>query len=197
MHLQRTLLLGLVMMIALLTSHDAKTQDIETLVMPGAVINGHAELETECSSCHKMFDKQGQRQLCLDCHEDVAADVNQNIGFHGLLVEIESGQCSSCHTEHEGRDALIVILDEDNFDHRFTDFELEGSHGEAACSDCHAPDIKHREAPSDCVDCHRDDEPHENRMGKPIFSGLIYLINLISLAFRQICILTILLNRNH
>jgi len=103
--------------------------------MPGEVIKGHADLESECSSCHKMFDKEGQRQLCLDCHEDVADDVDQDHGFHGLRAEVEISQCSSCHTEHEGRDAVIVILDEDKFDHRFTDFELQGSHADAVCSD--------------------------------------------------------------
>ena len=165
MHFQRTSFFGLVMMIALLTSHDTRAQDIETLVMPGEVIKGHADLESECSSCHKMFDKEGQKKLCLDCHEDVAADVGQNLGFHGLRPEVQDGQCSSCHAEHEGRDAIVVILDEDTFDHRFTDFELEAAHSEAACADCHESDLRHREAPSECVSCHKEDEPHQDTMG--------------------------------
>jgi hypothetical protein len=165
MHLQRTILPGLAMMIALLTSLDARAQNIETLVMPGEVIQGHVELETECSSCHKMFDKEGQKQLCLDCHEEISSDIDQNFGYHGLGAKIESNQCSSCHTEHKGRDALIAILNEDTFDHQFTDFGLEGKHTEAPCSDCHAADVKHRETPSQCVGCHREDEPHQDRMG--------------------------------
>lgn len=164
MQLARALLLGL-MMIGFLTSHDSAAQDIESLVMPGELVTGHADLESECSSCHKMFDKKGQRQLCLDCHEDVAEDVAQNRGFHGQRVEVQTDQCSSCHDEHHGRDAPIVILDEATFDHRFTDFELTGSHKEADCEGCHAPDLKRREAPSTCVDCHKDDEPHQDRMG--------------------------------
>ncbi len=153
------------MTIAFIASHNAAAQDIETLVMPGEVIQGHADLESECSSCHKLFDKKGQRQLCLDCHEDVASDVGGEQGFHGLRAEVQTDQCSSCHTEHEGRDAVVVILDEATFDHRFTDFELGGSHEEADCADCHEPDLKHREAPSECVDCHREDEPHQETMG--------------------------------
>jgi hypothetical protein len=164
MQLARALLLGL-MMIGFLTSHDSAAQDIESLVMPGELVTGHADLESECSSCHKMFDKKGQRQLCLDCHEDVAEDVAQNRGFHGQRVEVQTDQCSSCHDEHHGRDAPIVILDEATFDHRFTDFELTGSHKEADCEGCHAPDLKRREAPSTCVGCHKDDEPHQDRMG--------------------------------
>lgn len=165
MHLQRTLSLGLVMMIGLLTSHNTAAQDIETLVMPGEVITGHLDLEGECSSCHKLFDKEGQRDLCLDCHEDVAGDVEQQKGFHGLRAEVQDDQCSSCHTEHEGRDAVIVILDENTFDHRFTDFDLEGAHADAECSDCHSPDLKHRETSAECVDCHFEDQPHEEVMG--------------------------------
>jgi len=165
MHLQRTLSLGFVMMIALLTSHTTAAQDIETLVMPGEVIKGHFEFESECSSCHKLFDKEGQRQLCLDCHEEVAADFEQQTGFHGLRAEVQNDQCASCHTEHDGRDAVIVIMDEETFDHRFTDFHLEGPHADADCTDCHAPELKHREAPSECVDCHFEDQPHQEVMG--------------------------------
>jgi len=152
-------------MLAILTSHNTAAQELESLVMPGEVIIGHAELENECSSCHKMFDKEGQKQLCLDCHEDVASDVDLGEGFHGLRAEVQTDQCSSCHTEHEGRDAIVVILDEETFDHRFTDFDLEGAHAEAECSDCHSEDKNHRETVSDCVGCHQEDEPHEDTMG--------------------------------
>ena len=165
MLLQRTFLIGLVIMMALTTSQKSFAQDIETLVMPGEVITGHQELESECSSCHKMFDKAGQRNLCLDCHEDVAEDVNSERGFHGMRAEVQTDQCSSCHTDHIGRDAEIVLLDEDAFDHRFTDFTLQDAHLEATCTDCHTQDQKHREAPSECIDCHRDDEPHQDKMG--------------------------------
>jgi hypothetical protein len=165
MPLQRTFFLGLVMMIAVLTSQTATAQDIETLVMPGEVTSVHVELESECSSCHKMFDKQGQKQLCLDCHEDVALDVTEEAGFHGQRAEVQSDQCSSCHTEHEGRDAVIVLLDEATFDHRFTDFELLGAHDEADCQDCHDDGSKHREAQSECANCHAEDEPHQDKMG--------------------------------
>ncbi len=165
MQFQSAFFLGLLTMMALLTSHETMAQDIETLVMPGEVVNAHADLESECSSCHKMFDKQRQRQLCLDCHEEVADDLSQRNGYHGLRSEIGESQCSSCHTDHEGRDAVIVVMDEDTFDHGFTDFELNDAHADASCKDCHEPDTKHRDAGPDCIDCHREDEPHENTMG--------------------------------
>ena len=124
-------------MSALTTFSDAYSQDIETLVMPGEVIAGHAELEPECSSCHKLFDKKGQTNLCMDCHEDVAADVNGQKGYHGLANEVLDEACSSCHTDHQGRGANIVLLDEAAFNHEFTNFELIGAHLEVECDDCH------------------------------------------------------------
>ena len=153
------------MTIAVLTFSKASAQDIETLVMPGQVITGHADVEEECSSCHRLFDKVGQRKLCMDCHEDVAADIDASIGYHGLQSDASNDQCSTCHTDHEGRDANIVNLDEDDFDHSFTDFELLGAHLENECADCHAPDEKFRDLSSECVDCHREDDGHKETMG--------------------------------
>ncbi|MCP5091440.1 MAG: cytochrome C [Gammaproteobacteria bacterium] len=153
------------MTVAALTYSSSSAQEIETVLMPGEVIAGHAEYEPECSSCHAMFNKSAQRQLCMDCHEDVGADIEASAGYHGLHPEASNDQCSSCHTEHEGRDAQVVNLDEDNFDHDFSDFEIVGAHLDAECADCHSDAEKHREAPSDCIACHRDDTPHEDTMG--------------------------------
>lgn len=165
MNWRRKILVGTTMMIAVLTCSISSAQDVETVLMPGKVIAGHADIESECSSCHAMFDKSGQRQRCMDCHDDVAADINATAGYHGLHPEASNDQCSSCHTDHEGRDAQVVILDEDSFDHDFTDFEIIGAHLKTECTDCHNDEEKHREAPSDCVACHRDDTPHDETMG--------------------------------
>ena len=161
---KRNLTVGVTMTLVVLTFSNAWSQDVETVLMPGKVIAGHADLESECSSCHVMFDKSGQRQRCMDCHEDVAADVNASAGYHGLHPDASNDKCASCHTDHEGRDADIVVLDEETFDHAFTDFETVGAHLEAECTDCHKVDKKHREAPSECVACHRDDKPHKETM---------------------------------
>ena len=49
------------------TNADAQ---VKTLIMPGEVVAGHAEYEADCDSCHEAFDRNKQRALCLDCHED-------------------------------------------------------------------------------------------------------------------------------
>jgi len=153
-----------VVMFSLLPADYTHAQ-IETLVMPGKVIEGHADVETECKSCHVKFERSKQRDLCMDCHEFVAADIIRQSGFHGLSPDAKQKECSHCHTEHEGRDADIVGLDETSFDHEVTDFRLQGKHTEAACADCHEDSKKHREAPSTCYACHEDDNVHGETMG--------------------------------
>ena len=49
------------------------------------------------------------REKCLDCHKEVASDVRGKMGYHGRIAERE---CRTCHTEHRGRDAKVVLLDE-------------------------------------------------------------------------------------
>ncbi len=156
------LLLGLT---GLLLGSAAGAIEVEKLVMPGEVIAGHAETEADCSACHKAFARDKQNQLCLDCHQLISTDLSNKRGFHGLNPEIADAGCSSCHTDHIGRDAEIVVFDADDFDHRFADFLLRGAHQEVACKDCHEPAALYREASSVCVACHRDDDAHKGGLG--------------------------------
>jgi len=157
-------LTGLILMLALSTSFPAAAQTIESLVMPGDVVLGHADIESDCSSCHLAFNRSEQRHLCLDCHEDIASDIEVRLGFHGRSEDASIDECSSCHTDHEGRDADIMGLNEDTFDHSFTDFELLGHHVEAMCIDCHLPEEKHRNLSADCAACHSEDKPHQQEI---------------------------------
>ncbi len=141
---------------------SAGAQNIESAIMPGRVIQGHAKLETQCSNCHVRLDRQAQPRLCLDCHKDVAADVRDGSGHHGRLKDRE---CRRCHTEHKGREARTVILNERSFDHTQTDFALHGKHGAVVCASCHRAGSKHRAAPSQCIDCHRKDDKHNGGLG--------------------------------
>ncbi len=138
---------------------------LERLVMPGPVIEGHAETETDCRSCHAPFDKMAQRALCLDCHEAVGTDIARHQGYHGRIADITTTECRQCHTDHTGRDADIILFDEGTFDHERTDFLLFGAHVDLSCGSCHDSDAKHRDAPASCVDCHRADDPHRGRLG--------------------------------
>lgn len=158
--------LMLMLTLTLLATSYARAQGIEGLVMPGKLIEGHLEFENTCNSCHKRFNKKAQAQLCMDCHEDIDSDVKSQSGYHGKDPKVSDAQCNICHTDHEGRDADIVLLAEDNFDHRFTDFELRGAHVDTDCEGCHLDDKKHREALSTCVDCHLDEDKHAGNLGE-------------------------------
>jgi len=156
---------GIMMAIACMNISSSAAQTVESLIMPGPVIEGHAEIESECSSCHVHFSRADQDTLCLDCHKAVKADTVDGTGFHGRAAAVKSGSCVVCHTDHEGREADIVNLNEAEFDHEMTDFVLAGKHRDVTCDGCHEAEKKHREAPGDCVSCHEDDDVHEGLLG--------------------------------
>ena len=144
----------------------AKADTIQKwLIMPGPVVAGHADTEADCDSCHAPLSDVRQGELCIACHTEVGADVTGEAGFHGRLPASERFECAGCHTEHEGRDARIVLLDEATFDHTMTDFALRGAHAEVSCEACHAAGEPHRDADTTCVGCHREQDPHRGRLG--------------------------------
>jgi len=109
----------------------------QMLLTPGDLIEGHAEIETKCESCHVHFDKANQTPLCLECHEQINDDLDAKTSLHGLLPDNKIDNCMNCHTDHIGRDSDITGLDRENFDHSKTNFLLEGSHINLNCSSCH------------------------------------------------------------
>ncbi|WP_284619043.1 cytochrome c3 family protein [Aquabacterium humicola] len=146
----------------LLAAAAAPAQGIESVLRPGELIRGHAKWDDDCAQCHVRFDRAAQNERCMACHQDVGADVRQHTGFHGRQ---RPQPCRGCHTDHKGRDARIVLLDEKRFDHAQTDYALRGRHREVACSQCHPAGRKHRQAPADCASCHRRDDVHKGSLG--------------------------------
>jgi len=144
----------------------AQAESAKSVLSPGAVIKGHAKYEDNCEKCHKSFDKTGQDKLCTDCHKAIGQDLANKTGYHGRMQEKK--ECKECHADHKGRNAIIVHLDEKQFDHKFTDYELKGKHAKVECKGCHAAGQKHRKAPHECWLCHKkdDDKAHKGRLGK-------------------------------
>ncbi len=138
---------------------------LEKLVMPGRVIEGHAEVEGDCAACHDTQSDLAQASLCIACHEDIGTDRQTASGFHGRFEPSRRNECVICHTDHEGRDADIVPVDAGVFDHGISDFPLLGAHIGVSCGDCHAPDDKHRDARSACAACHAGDDVHDGSLG--------------------------------
>src|SRR3972149_1075362 len=148
---------------ALCSAAEAST--VERLVMPAPVIRRHAKYQDECSRCHRPFQKDSQRGLCLECHEKAAEDVKKDSGFHGLSKEVRDTECRHCHTDHKGRDFDVVLLDKELFDHGVSDYPLKGGHARVRCEEGHRTGKKWREAPSGCMECHEEDDPHRSRLG--------------------------------
>ena len=137
---------------------------IESLVMPGKLVDGHAKYEDECSNCHQPFSKESQTQLCRDCHEDIDRDIREQRGYHGRTHSGET-ECRHCHTDHKGRSKDIIQLNTGTFDHDRTDYALKGAHSTTGCGACHADGKKYRDAPPACVGCHREDDAHKEKLG--------------------------------
>jgi hypothetical protein len=139
---------------------------VESLLMPGPVVAGHAKFESECTSCHDRADRARQSELCLACHKEIAADVQQRTGYHGRMPNAgTAGQCRACHSEHLGRDADIVRMDTTQFDHARTDFALQGAHRSVTCASCHKSGVSWSKAGNTCISCHKSDDYHAGELG--------------------------------
>jgi hypothetical protein len=137
----------------------------QRILMPGKVIQGHADIEARCNDCHASFEKEAMTSLCLDCHDDIDADRKSKQGFHGQSPLASNKPCNTCHTDHLGRDADIIEFQVDAFDHQWTRFPLEGSHVALACTSCHEEGEKYREAVPQCISCHKEDDFHKEALG--------------------------------
>ena len=163
--MSRLALLVLILCTALAVPSAVHAQLFEKLVMPGRVIEGHADTEDNCGACHDADSDEARASLCTSCHEDVGADRAAREGFHGRSAAARGSECVTCHTDHEGRDADIVNLDAGVFDHDFSDFPIGGRHTTASCVDCHRPGERWHEAPTGCDSCHSKDDPHDGKLG--------------------------------
>ncbi|MCP4046010.1 MAG: cytochrome C [Gammaproteobacteria bacterium] len=146
----------------------AQSASIEALVMPGPVIEAHSSFETECKKCHTAFSRSMQSDLCLSCHEhrNVGEDREAGTGLHGRFEPAKMNDCASCHTDHKGREADVLPLDLETFNHGPTDFELKGTHTTIGCEGCHEDSVRYLEAPNNCFDCHKEDDSHLGHLGE-------------------------------
>lgn len=139
--------------------HDLMADTLESLVMPGPVIEGHKKYEQTCKKCHSVLSKAKQDMLCRDCHKKVSSDIRKKQGYHGRLAG--NTRCKNCHTEHKGRKADIVKFNKQLFDHDKSDFRLTGKHKQVQCRVCHKEGKKYRDAHVKCIDCHKESSPHD------------------------------------
>lgn len=118
---------------------------------------------TSCISCHKPnADKRWQFKFtdktCVSCHKNIHEDY-----LDGRFYPKNS--CEKCHNTN--------LWTEVTFDHKTTEFELEGQHNEVSCRECHfekTKDVKGNwvqkfKLPNlECTQCH--DDVHETQFIK-------------------------------
>ena len=159
---------GLIALLTLccLAAAAVRAAPLEDVLEPGKTVRSHEKAEQDCNNCHARFNKAGQDNLCLKCHDDVAADLRSKKNFHGRM---KRDVCAACHTEHKGREANIMPLDERTFNHSETEFTLRGAHPKVKCENCHdpkaEPKTRFRGAALTCVGCHRKDDKHKGQFG--------------------------------
>lgn len=147
--------------------HKSAAQTLfEKLVTPGPLVKGHEKYEKECNKCHAPFRRDAQTSLCLDCHDKIASDRKQRVGFHSKNPTAATSECRHCHSDHKGSGADIIGLDTGTFDHKQTNFVLQGRHATVACNRCHKPGEAYRKVPSTCIGCHKADDRHQGRLGE-------------------------------
>lgn len=105
--------------------------------IPGPLSAAHVPKpgETDCSACHVATGKVSSAK-CLACHTEIASRIAAQKGYH----RDKPGDCALCHAEHQGRQASIVPLDRESFDHAETGAGLLGAHLKPKdCDMCHTP----------------------------------------------------------
>jgi len=156
---------GLLLFTLVMMMTNANAATLEKLMMPGPVIEDHARVEDQCTSCHTRGSKPDENTRCLKCHERIDKDRRNVQGYHGRSVSARKNECRACHTEHIGRDADIIGLNRQTFNHNETDFALRGEHRNQICTTCHKPRKAYHEANRNCYSCHRDDDTHRGKLG--------------------------------
>ncbi len=127
---------------------------------PGSAQGGvqsHAELSERCGACHTApWSSRVMADRCLDCHFSLLDDPKD---FHSLmLAEGRLSNCWRCHSEHNGAQAALTLLDLDQFPHDAAGYALRAhqtlADGSAfTCSSCHQGDFSDFD-PLVCAVCH-------------------------------------------
>ena len=142
-----SLAIGIVSLAIVFSSFYADVQNTS----PGDVARVHAHLVTgankqNCALCHGTNSKT-MTESCLDCHQDIAGQLEIQTGFHGLMDAKLSTDCGKCHSDHHGADFQVTnvrsfqlagIDDPSEYDHAGLDLQLTGKHLAIGCDKCHA-----------------------------------------------------------
>lgn len=112
-------------------------------ISPGKLSHYHEKLEgiSNCTKCHELGEAPTPEK-CFVCHQSLQLRVKSGLGYHHS-PEVKSSQCSSCHSEHNGKEFEPVHWKngKEKFDHNLTGYRMEGKHIGLSCEKCHRKDF--------------------------------------------------------
>ncbi len=132
---------------------------VSAISQPGVELSGytsHANFEGDCQQCHKPLAVP-QDSLCMNCHEDVAQQINNQNGTHSYISSAEI--CADCHSDHRGLEYDLTAAAFEKFDHTSTDFSLaKHEYGyessSISCYTCHDSQADFSVLDDSCKSCH-------------------------------------------
>ena len=94
-------------------------------------VSSHADLEEQCAACHPAFwAKTRMTDLCLDCHQEVQLEIEDEGSLHGAVnAKFDGIDCRDCHTDHGGPDGQVTKNLSSDFPHEAVGFSLLGHQG--------------------------------------------------------------------
>ncbi|HEY3705804.1 MAG TPA: cytochrome c3 family protein [Terracidiphilus sp.] len=153
-------------------------------ISPGPLARVHQDLNggTNCVKCHELSPSAPSFR-CLECHQEIAAELRQNEGLHATFPRSSSAgsACVKCHSDHNGENFQMIhwTPTASGFAHTATGFALDGKHVGISCRACHSAqripaaakallrgkDLNHTwlGLTPTCGNCHED--KHQGRFG--------------------------------
>jgi len=140
---------------------------LNSLLAPGLLIKGHDNLErTGCLNCHNIGSGLSNSK-CLKCHTKIKQLLKRKNSFHG---KVQKSSCTTCHSDHKGRNFDSAFIDLKKFDHSKTGYKLQGKHKKVECKLCHITkhkNIKTKDSnlkflglSTKCNSCHLKQDKH-------------------------------------
>jgi hypothetical protein len=84
-------------------------------ISPGPLARAHQSLsgDTNCTKCHEVSTRAPSFR-CLECHREIAAELQQNSGLHATYPRSgpQGASCVKCHSDHNGVNFQMIHWDQ-------------------------------------------------------------------------------------